>query len=118
MPNTINGRDSASRAESKDLDSAIFAKQKSNQYVGAQAPTASRPCRGGENALKKCSSAFLAFLPRQGKSEALPPKDILCGCAKSGGFFGALRVRGGDNTPFSFAQTRDSKKLENIRENT
>ena len=31
--------------------------------------------------------------------------------------FGALRVRGGDNTPFLFAQTRDSKKLENIREN-
>ena len=31
--------------------------------------------------------------------------------------FGALRVRGGDNTPFLFAQTSDSKKLENIREN-
>ena len=28
-----------------------------------------------------------------------------------------MRVRGGDNTPFLFAQTRDSKKLENIREN-
>ncbi|WP_394997490.1 hypothetical protein [uncultured Helicobacter sp.] len=41
-------RDSASRAESKDskaLDSAIFAEQKSNQCVDAIAPTTSRPCR-------------------------------------------------------------------------
>ena len=73
------------RAESKDsksLDSAIFATQKSNQCGSASAPTDTRPCRGVKNALKKCRSAFLAFLPRQGDSEALPPKDILCGCAK------------------------------------
>ena len=31
--------------------------------------------------------------------------------------FRGFSERGGDNTPFSFAQTRDSKKLENIREN-
>ena len=74
LPNTNNSAcASTSRAESKSLDSAIFAKQKSNQCGGAIAPTDTRPCRGGENALKKCSSAFLAFLPRQGYSEALSP---------------------------------------------
>ena len=38
-------RVSASRAESMPIDSAIFAEQKSNQCVGAIAPTATRPCR-------------------------------------------------------------------------
>ncbi|WP_395002126.1 hypothetical protein [uncultured Helicobacter sp.] len=55
---------STSRAESKDvesLDSAIFAEQKSNQCVGAIAPTAPRPCRGGENQEKGGSSATADF---------------------------------------------------------
>ena len=96
------------------IDSAIFAEQKSNQCVGAIVPTTSRPCRGGENALKKCSSAFLAFLPRQGKSEALSPiaqKDPT-GCKRSAAkkrrfiFFGAGESRERGN-PFSFcANTR------------
>ena len=73
-------RDSASRAQLQNC--AINAAQKSNQCGGAIAPTATRPCRGVKNALRKCSSAFLAFLTRQGDSEALPPKDILCGCRK------------------------------------
>ena len=50
-------RDSASWAESKDLDSAIFAEQKSNQMCSAVAHTAPRPCRGGENREKGGSSA-------------------------------------------------------------
>ena len=40
------GRDSASRAESKDLDSAIFAQQKSHKMCSAQVHTAPRPLRG------------------------------------------------------------------------
>ena len=58
MLNTNNNvRDSASWAESKDLDSAIFAEQKSNQMCSAVAHTAPRPCRGGENREKGGSSA-------------------------------------------------------------
>ena len=62
--NTNSACGSTSRAESKDskaLDSAIFAQQKSNQCVGAIAPTASRPCRGGENQEKGGSSATADF---------------------------------------------------------
>ena len=68
------------------------------QYVGAIAPTASRPCRVWQsasffrkNALRECRSAFLAFLaflPRQGYSEALPPKDILLAAQKVAAFSG------------------------------
>ena len=108
LPNTNNSAcASTSRAESKDskaLDSAIFAEQKSNKMCSTQVHTDTRPCRGGENALKKCSSAFLAFLPRQGYSEALSPfaekkkrRFILFGAGESG-------ERG---NPFSFcANTR------------
>ena len=72
LPDSNNNvRDSASRAQLQNC--AIFAKQKSHKMCSAAAHTDTRPCRGGENALKKCSSAFLAFLPRQGYSEALSP---------------------------------------------
>ena len=102
------------------IDSAIFAQQKSNQCVGAQAPTATRPCRGVKNALRKCSSAFLAFLTRQGDSEALPPKDILLAAEKSQRV--ASKAQQKQRRLFrgfrSGEQTRDSKNLENIRENT
>ena len=120
-------RDSASRAQLQNC--AINAAQKSNQCGGAIAPTATRPCRGVKNALRKCSSAFLAFLTRQGDSEALPPKDILCGCRKdpTGCKQSAAKTatlylfRGwgerGEGNPFFFCDTQDSKKLENIREN-
>ncbi|WP_394994289.1 hypothetical protein [uncultured Helicobacter sp.] len=58
MPNINNNvRNSASRAESKSLDSAIFAQQKSNQYVGAIAPTDTRPLRGVQSLEKGGSSA-------------------------------------------------------------
>ena len=72
------------------IDSVIFAEQKSNQYVGAIAPTTPRPCRGVKNALKKCSSAFLAFLPRQGKSEALSPFAVPKACKQSAAKTAAL----------------------------
>ena len=81
------------RAESKDsksLDSAIFAEQKSNEICSASAHTTSRPCRGGENALKKCSSAFLAFLTRQGDSEALSPIAVPKACKQSAAKTAAL----------------------------
>ncbi|WP_394994749.1 hypothetical protein [uncultured Helicobacter sp.] len=112
---------STSRAESKDsqsLDSAIFAQQKSNKMCSTQVHTDTRPCRGGKNALKKCSSAFLAFLTRQGKSEALPPKDILLAAEKTQRvasaaqqkqrrfiLFGALASGEGIN-PFSFCANK------------
>ena len=61
LPNINNVRNSASRAESMPIDSAIFATQKSNQCVGAIAPTATRPCRGGKNQEQGGSSATADF---------------------------------------------------------
>ena len=68
-------------------------------------------------------------MSRQRDSEALPPKDILCGCAKrpnglqakrsknSGALsFSGLGRAGRGETPFLFAQTSDDENLENIRE--
>ena len=55
---------STSRAESKDsksLDSAIFAEQKSNKICSASAHTDTRPCRGGENQKQGGSSATADF---------------------------------------------------------
>ena len=109
------------------IDSAIFAQQKSNQCVGAQAPTATRPCRGVKNALRKCSSAFLAFLTRQGDSEALPPKDILLAAEKSQRvaskaqqkqrrLFRGFRSGEGITPLFSIIQS-DFENLGSIREN-
>ena len=109
-------RVSASRAESISIDSAINAAQKSNQCVGAIAPTATRPCRGGKNQEQGGSSATADFsketsfskeacaLPRQGDSEALSPiaqKDPT-GCKRSAAkkrrfiFFGALGAGRGE----------------------
>ena len=114
---------STSRAESKDLDSAIFAEQKSNQYIGAIAPTDTRPLRGAQSLEKGGSSALRNDCARSGKSEALPDcrKDPT-GCKRSAAktvalySFRGFSERGGDNTPFSFAQTSDSVNLNNIRE--
>ena len=90
-------------------------------YVGAIAPTTPRPCRGVKNALKKCRSAFLAFLTRQGDSEALSPFAVPKACkqsaAKTAAAFSGLGRAGRGETPFLFAQTSDDEKLENIREN-
>ncbi len=109
LPDSNNNvRDSASRAQLQNC--AIFAKQKSHKMCSAAAHTDTRPCRGGENALKKCSSAFLAFLaflPRQGYSEALSPiaqKDPT-GCKQSAAKTAALySFRGwgerGEGKPF------------------
>ncbi|WP_395002661.1 hypothetical protein [uncultured Helicobacter sp.] len=47
MPDSNNGRDSASRAESKSLDSAIFAQQKSNQKSRVEHPVVSVVGVGG-----------------------------------------------------------------------
>ncbi|WP_395001856.1 hypothetical protein [uncultured Helicobacter sp.] len=47
MPDSNNSAcGSTSRAESKSLDSAIFAQQKSNKMCSASAHTISRPLRG------------------------------------------------------------------------
>ncbi|WP_394995771.1 hypothetical protein [uncultured Helicobacter sp.] len=96
----------------------------------AQARAYSRPCRGGENQEKGGSSATADFsketsfrldketarlsprLPKrpnglQAKPQQKQRRFILFGAGESG-------ERG---NPFSFAQTQDSKKLENIREN-
>ena len=43
------------------IDSAIFAEQKPNKCGGAQAPTDTRPCRGGKNQEKGGSSATADF---------------------------------------------------------
>ena len=115
LPNINNSAcASTSRAESMPIDSAIFAQQKSNKYVGAIAPTISRPCRGGKNALKKCSSAFLAFLTRQGDSEALP---LFAEKEKRRFIFFGAKGSGEGINPFFFCDTQDSKKQRSIREN-
>ncbi|WP_394908222.1 heavy metal translocating P-type ATPase [uncultured Helicobacter sp.] len=124
LPNINSACVSTNRAESKALDSAIFAEQKSNQMCSATAPTISRPLRGVKNALRKCRSAFLAFLTRQGESEALPliaektQRVASVAQQKSGALsFSGLGRAGRGETPFSFAQTQDCVKLENMSEN-
>ncbi|WP_394995442.1 hypothetical protein [uncultured Helicobacter sp.] len=136
------GRDSASRAESISIDSAIFAAQKSNQCVGAIAPTDTRPCRVWQ------SVSF--FRKIRSKVAAVPPliflkklrflkKLALCldkeiarhsprlrkktqrvaseAQQKSGALsFSGLGRAGRGETPFSFAQTSDDVNLGSIRE--
>ena len=129
LPN-INDSACVSTSLAQLQNCAIFAQQKSNKICSASAHTTSRPCRGVKNALKKCSSAFLAFLTRQGYSEALPPKDILLaaqkdptGCKRSAAktrhfiLFRGFRSGEGIN-PLSFCANKRLEKLENIRENT
>ena len=68
LPNINNSAcDSASRAESKDLDSAIFAEQKSNQCGGAIAPTDTRPCRVWQSVsfFRKIRSKVAAVPPQR-----------------------------------------------------
>ncbi len=111
LPNDINSvRVSASRAESMPIDSAIFAEQKSNQCVGAIAPTDTRPCRGGKNQEKGGSSATADFCLDKDKRGTLPvcrAEGLQAKRSKnSGGFFGAKGSGEGIN-PFSFcANTR------------
>ena len=121
LPNINNVRNSASRAESMAIDSAIFAQQKSNKICSAAAHTDARPCRGGKNQEQGGSSATADFsketsfskeacaLPRQGDSEALSPiaqKDPT-GCKRSAAKTAALySFRGwgerGEGKPFFF----------------
>ncbi|WP_394996958.1 hypothetical protein [uncultured Helicobacter sp.] len=93
-------------AESKDstsLDSAIFALQKSNQCVGAIAPTA----------LEADTARLSPRLPKRPNGLQAKPQQ------KSGALsFSGLGRAGRGETPFLFAQTSDFEKLENIRENT
>ena len=88
-----------------------------------QVHTAPRPLRGVQS-LEKGGATASATIALEADTARLSPRlrkktQRVASEAqqKSGGFFGALRERGGDNTPFSFAQTQDSKKLESIREN-
>ena len=124
------------------IDSAIFAEQKSNQCVGAIAPTATRPCRVWQ------SVSF--FRKIRSKVAAVPPliflkklrflkKLALCldkeiarhsprlrkktqrvaseAQQKSGALsFSGLGRAGRGETLFSFAQTSDDENLEHIRE--
>ncbi|WP_395001958.1 hypothetical protein, partial [uncultured Helicobacter sp.] len=128
LPNINNVRNSASRAESMPIDSAIFAEQKSNQCVGAIAPTATRPCRVWQ------SVSF--FRKIRSKVAAVPPliflkklrflkKLALCldkeiarhSQQKSGALsFSGLGRAGRGETLFSFAQTSDDENLGSIRE--
>ena len=131
LPNINNVRNSASRAESMPIDSAIFATQKSNQCVGAIAPTATRPCRGGKNQEQGGSSATADFSKETSfcldkdtarLSPRLPkrPNGLQAQRSKNSGalFFSGLGRAGRGETLFSFAQTSDDENLENIRENT
>ena len=74
---SVDSNSESNSTESKQFTQSTTLKTQTRlcplKYIGAQAPTAPRPCRGVKNALRKCRSAFLAFLTRQGKSEALSP---------------------------------------------
>ena len=114
LPDSNNGCDSTDLAELQNC--AIFAEQKSDSNMSHEVQTAPRPCRGVKNALRKCRSAFLAFLTRQGYSEALPPKDILCGCRKEKRrfiFFGAKGSGEGIN-PFFFCENKRVQKDKEV----
>ena len=120
--NTNSACGSTSRAESKNLDSAIFAEQKSNQYVGAIAPTTPRPCRGVQSLEQggRSASATIALEADTARlSPRLPCRRLASKAQQKRGAlsFSGLGRAGRGETPFSFAQTQDSKKLENIREN-
>ncbi len=113
LPDSNNGCDSTNRAESKTLDSAIFAEQKSDSNMSHEVHTDTRPLRGAQSLEQGGSSALRNDCARSGESEALP----LIAEKKKRRFilFGALASGEGIN-PFSFCDTQDSKKLENIRE--
>ena len=121
---------STSRAESKDsksLDSAIFAEQKSNKICSASAHTDTRPCRGGENQEKGGSSAAADFsketsfcLDKEKRGSPLDcrAKGLQAKRSKnSGGFFGAL-ASGEGITPLFAKKQSDFENLGSIRENT
>ncbi|WP_395002904.1 hypothetical protein [uncultured Helicobacter sp.] len=120
LPN-INNSACASTIRAQLQNCAIFATQKSNQCVGAIAPTTPRPLRGVQSLGQGGSSASATIALEAEKRGTLPvcrAEGLQAKRSKnSGDFFGALRVRGGDNTPFC-EKTQDSKKLESIRENT
>ena len=125
LPNINNSAcASTSRAESKDsqsLDSAIFAEQKSNQYVGALAPTAPRPLRGVQSLEQGGSSASATIALEAEKRGTLPvcrAEGLQAKRSKnSGGFFGAL-ASGEGITPLFAKKQSDFENLGNIRENT
>ena len=106
LPDSNNGCDSTDLAESKVLDSAIFATQKSDSNMSHEVQSASRPCRGVKNALRKCRSAFLAFLTRQGKSEALPL------IAEKAAAFSGLGRAGRGEHPFLRKNTQNLRDKE------
>ncbi|WP_394995426.1 RNB domain-containing ribonuclease [uncultured Helicobacter sp.] len=131
LPNINNVRNSASRAESMAIDSAIFAQQKSNKICSAAAHTDARPCRGGKNQEQGGSSATADFSKETSfcldkdtarLSPRLPkrPNGLQAQRSKNSGalFFSGLGRAGRGETLFSFAQTSDDENLENIRENT
>ena len=103
---------------------AINAEQKSNQCVGAIAPTDTRPLRGVQSLEKggRSASATIALEAEKARhSPCLPkrPNGLQAKRSKKAALylFRGFSERGEGKPPFLFAQTRDSKKLENIREN-
>ncbi len=105
LPNLNNVRDSASRAQLQNY--AIFAAQKSHKMCSASAHTAPRPLRGVQSLEKggRSASATIALEADTARHSPRLPK------RKSGAlFFSGLGRAGRGETPFLFAQTRDSKK--------
>ena len=92
LPNINNSAcASTSRAESKDsqsLDSAIFAEQKSNQYVGALAPTAPRPLRGVQSLEQGGSSASATIALEAEKARLSRQKIYFVAAEKAAAFSG------------------------------
>ena len=110
------------RAESKDsksLDSAIFATQKSNKICSASAHTTSRPLRGVQS-LEKGGATASATIALEAEVARLSPR-LPCrrlaskAQQKQWRLFRGCGERGEENTPFC-EKTQDSKKLESIRE--
>ncbi|WP_394997665.1 invasion protein CiaB [uncultured Helicobacter sp.] len=122
LPNINNSACvSTSLAESMGIDSAIFAEQKSNKMCSASAHTDTRPLRGVQS-LEQGGSSASATIALEADKRGSPldcrAKGLQAKRSKnSGGFFGALRVRGGDKPLFAKKQN-DFENLGSIRENT
>ncbi|HIV49294.1 MAG TPA: cadmium-translocating P-type ATPase [Candidatus Helicobacter avicola] len=110
LPNINSACVSTNRAESKALDSAIFAEQKSNQMCSATAPTTSRPLRGVQS-LEQGGSSASATIALEADIARLSPR-----LPKKRWLFRGWGERGEGNTPFC-EKTQDFKKQRIIREN-
>ena len=99
------------------IDSAIFAQQKSNQCVGALAPTDTRPLRGVQSLRKGGSSASATIALEAEKRGTLPVCRAEGLQSKNSGDFFVAGESGERGIPLFAKKQSNTQNLENIREN-